>query len=96
MAEPKQQRGFGFDAATGKLMLGRWHISMPQSRPARIAIGGGLVCGGFLGFLPILGFWMVPLGVLVLSQDVPAARRMRRRFSVWWARRRNRGNSQAK
>ena len=93
MPEAKQQSRFGFDAATGKLRLGRWRIAMPQSRPARIAIGGGLVCGGILGFLPILGFWMVPLGVLVLSQDIAIARRLRRRFSVWWARRRNGGNS---
>jgi len=43
--------------------------------------------GGLVGFLPILGFWMVPLGLLVLSFDLPAARRLRRRITVWWGRR---------
>jgi hypothetical protein len=41
-----------------------------------------------LGFLPILGFWMLPLGFLVLSHDLPFARRLRRRLAVWWHRRR--------
>jgi hypothetical protein len=60
---------------------------MPRSRVGRILIGSALVIGGILGFLPILGFWMVPLGLLVLSQDLPFVRRKRRRLSVWWARR---------
>ncbi|MNY79069.1 hypothetical protein D3C86_2195510 [compost metagenome] len=52
-------------------------------------VGGLLIFGGFLGFLPVLGFWMVPLGLFILSHDIPAVRRRRRRFAVWWARRRN-------
>lgn len=61
---------------------------MPRSRVGRIIIGLLLVVGGVLGFLPILGFWMVPLGLLVLSQDLPFVRRQRRRLTVWWATRR--------
>ncbi|WP_170975924.1 hypothetical protein [Rhizobium sp. FY34] len=61
---------------------------MPRTRMGRIVIGSGLVGGGVLGFLPILGFWMVPLGLLVLSHDLAFVRRRRRRVSVWWARRR--------
>ncbi len=38
-------------------------------------------------FLPILGFWMIPLGLIVLSHDLPAVRRRRRRMTVWWSRR---------
>jgi purine-cytosine permease-like protein len=49
--------------------------------------GTALVGGGFLGFLPVLGFWMVPLGLIVLSHDLPAVRRRRRRMTVWWNRR---------
>jgi hypothetical protein len=48
-----------------------------------------LIFCGLLGFLPILGFWMLPLGFLVLSHDLPFARRLRRRLAVWWHRRRN-------
>lgn len=60
-------------------------------RWARLTAGGLLVAFGLLGFLPILGFWMVPLGLVVLSVDLPFARRLRRRFEVWWERRRRRG-----
>ncbi len=63
---------------------------MPRSRVGRIAIGWALVVCGTLGFLPILGFWMIPLGLLVLSQDLRVVRRGRRRLAVWWASRRNR------
>ena len=46
-----------------------------------------LIAGGLLGFLPVLGFWMIPLGFLVLSVDLPAVRRWRRQLTVWWHRR---------
>lgn len=80
---------FGIDHTTGHIVMGPTRIPLPKSRIARLLIGGLLVLGGCLGFLPILGFWMIPLGVLLLSHDLHIARRMRRRFSVWWHRRRN-------
>lgn len=52
----------------------------------RRAIGAVLIVGGVLGFLPILGFWMLPLGLLVLSDDIPWVRRRRRRIEVSWGR----------
>jgi hypothetical protein len=70
------------------LRFGSRRMPLPASRAARIALGGALIVGGLAGFLPILGFWMLPLGLLVLSVDLPAVRRGRRRLSVWWARRR--------
>lgn len=70
-------------------ILGRT-ISLPHSRPLRITIGSVLILLGFLGFLPVLGFWMIPLGLLVLSHDLAWARRHRRRLVVWWERRRQR------
>ena len=30
-----------------------------------------LIFGGVFSFLPILGIWMLPLGLALLSQDVP-------------------------
>ena len=62
-----------------------WHL--PQSKPIRIGIGLLLVAGGLIGFLPVLGFWMIPLGLLVLSIDLPIVRRWRRQLTVWWHRR---------
>ena len=65
-------------------------FSMPRSRGLRIGIGGGLIVFGTLGFLPVLGFWMIPLGLLVLSHEFAGVRRRRRRLVVWWEKRRQR------
>jgi hypothetical protein len=62
-----------------------WHL--PKSKPIRIGIGVLLIVGGIVGFLPVLGFWMIPLGLLVLSIDLPIVRRWRRQLTVWWHRR---------
>ncbi|MDZ5696821.1 hypothetical protein [Chelativorans sp. M5D2P16] len=62
-------------------------IPVPRSRIARLGIGGALAVLGIFGFLPVLGFWMVPVGLLILSYDVAAVRRFRRRIEVWWHRR---------
>jgi len=62
-------------------------IPIPRSRLARISTGSIFIVLGIFGFLPILGFWMVPVGLIILSYDVPAARRLRRRLEVWWHRR---------
>ena len=59
-------------------------------RWARLLSGSLLIVCGLLGFLPVLGFWMIPLGLIVLSVDVAAVRRRRRRLEVWWERRRRR------
>lgn len=75
------------DPQSGKLAFGSWQIPMPRSRIGRVGIGLTLIVGGALGFLPVLGFWMLPLGFLVLSHDLPIVRRKRRRIAVWWARR---------
>ncbi|WP_245355144.1 hypothetical protein [Rhizobium leguminosarum] len=86
---PQKRAGrFGIDHASGRLILGSFSIGMPRSRIARMTVGVALILCGFLGFLPILGFWMLPLGLLVLSHDLPVARRLRRRLAVWWHRRR--------
>ena len=66
------------------IRLGRYHMPVPRSPWVRISLGSGLCFGGFLGFLPILGFWMLPLGVVLLSYDVPVARRVKRWMMKWW------------
>ncbi len=55
---------------------------LPASRLARMTIGVLLIIGGVLGFLPILGFWMIPLGLMILSIDIPAVRKWRRKTTV--------------
>ena len=36
--------------------------------------------GGVFGFLPILGFWMLPLGAALVALDLPF---MRNRIDLW-------------
>ncbi|MGA8260228.1 MAG: PGPGW domain-containing protein [Arenicellales bacterium] len=43
-------------------------------KAARISIGLLLVVGGLFGFLPVLGFWMIPLGLVILAVDFRWAR----------------------
>ncbi len=76
-----------------KIRIGNNHVHLPRSRTVRIAIGLVLIAGGLAGFLPVLGFWMIPVGVLVLSVDLPLLRRWRRQAQVWWERRRRPRNN---
>lgn len=46
----------------------------------RSVVGAALMVGGVFGFLPILGFWMLPAGLAVASLDVPP---LRRRLEHW-------------
>ena len=41
---------------------------------ARSLLGIVLMVCGVFGFLPILGFWMFPLGIAFVALDVPLAR----------------------
>jgi hypothetical protein len=66
----------------------------PEAKWLRLPLGALLIVAGILGFLPVLGFWMVPLGALLLARDVPAVRRPTLRaidaVEGWWQRRRGR------
>lgn len=46
----------------------------------RSLIGLLFVIGGTLGFLPILGFWMLPAGLALIALDLPP---LRRRLLAW-------------
>jgi hypothetical protein len=45
-----------------------------RGTPVRWAVALLMILGGLLSFLPFLGIWMLPLGVLLLAVDVPALR----------------------
>ena len=62
-----------------------WHL--PKSKPIRIGLGILLIALGLLGFLPVLGFWMIPLGLLFLAQDVPFLQRPILQALTWLERR---------
>lgn len=67
-----------------RIRVGSKEFKLPKSQMARIIIGVLLIIGGILGFLPVLGFWMIPLGFLILSIDLPAVRRWRRHITLKW------------
>lgn len=87
MTAQNDKVSFGIDHRSGELVIGRLRLGMPRSRVLRIVIGCALIFGGLLGFLPVLGFWMIPLGLLVLSHDLAFVRRQRRKLAVWWEKR---------
>jgi len=62
------------------------HKNLPKNRVIRITIGVLFIIGGIFGWLPILGFWMIPIGLLFLSIDFAIARRWRRKIEIWWGR----------
>jgi hypothetical protein len=64
----------------------RW-LRAPGTIWLRIPLGLTLVFAGLLSFLPVLGIWMLPLGLLLLAQDLPFLRRPVRRALVWAERR---------
>jgi len=65
----------------------RW-LRRPASRWARIPAGVLLIIGGCLSILPFLGLWMLPLGLILLADDIPLLRRARGWALDWMARRR--------
>ena len=49
-----------------------------SERGGVVRMGAAVLCllGGLLSFLPLLGVWLLPLGLLLLAVDVPALRPM--------------------
>jgi hypothetical protein len=65
--------------------------------PVRFPLALLLIAGGLVSFLPVLGVWMLPLGLLLLAVDLPVlrapisaliirGRRKGRRLLVRWRR----------
>lgn len=82
-----------------QVKIGTYALRLPENRWARIGIGVCLVFLGLLGFLPVLGFWMIPAGFIVLATALPSVRRFNRRVAVavkgWWIGRKPRQRSSA-
>jgi hypothetical protein len=49
-------------------------------RGVRSVLGVLCMIGGVAGFLPILGFWMIPVGLALIALDIPP---LRRRLLAW-------------
>ena len=46
-------------------------LRVPERRWLRMAAALALILGGFLSILPIFGLWMLPLGLALMSDDIP-------------------------
>jgi hypothetical protein len=70
----------------------KFRFKQLKSHPrwVRIPLGILLLFGGLLGALPILGFWMIPLGLILLSVDFPWAKRALAHLKLAWRRIKNR------
>ena len=60
----------------------RW-IREPSMIVLRWVIAIFLVLGGVFSFLPVLGVWMLPLGLLLIAEDVPFLRDPLLRSFAW-------------
>lgn len=58
------------EAARRVILWGDAHIP----RGLRSIAGLLMICGGVVGFLPVLGFWMVPAGLALIALDIPPLR----------------------
>jgi hypothetical protein len=73
-------------------------LRRPASQVVRVPIGVLLIFGGIFSFLPVLGIWMLPLGLLLLALDIaflrtPVAGAIVRATRKWMTWRRNQRSS---
>lgn len=81
----------GAKSSLEALRSNRWFL-------VRLPLALILIAGGLVSFLPVLGIWMLPLGLLLLAVDLPflrgpisaflirgrrLVRRWRRRWRAW-------------
>lgn len=50
-------------------------VRKPSARWVRIPLALLCIAGGVLAILPVFGLWMLPLGIVLLVEDVPFLRR---------------------
>jgi hypothetical protein len=60
----------------------RW-LRSNRSKPVRIPLGILCIVAAFFWFLPVVGLEFLPIGLLLLSQDVPFLRRPAARLTLW-------------
>ena len=73
------------DPGQGSGEIGRiiGRLRGPRSRIVRIPVALFLIACGLLGFLPIVGFWMLPIGLVLLAEDLPFLRSPAQKMMAW-------------
>ena len=75
-------------------------LRKPQARVVRLPLGILFIVAGCLWFLPVVGLEFLPIGLLLIAQDVPFLRQPVGRMTLylldrwvrlrkWWSRRRH-------
>lgn len=60
----------------------RW-LRTPQSRWLRLPLGILCIVASFFWFLPVVGIEFLPIGLLLIAQDVPLLRGPAARLMLW-------------
>jgi hypothetical protein len=60
----------------------RW-LRSPASRKVRIPLAILCLIGGALWFLPVVGLELIPIGLLLIAQDVPFLKKPVARALLW-------------
>lgn len=47
-----------------------------ERKIARLLVGVLMILGGLFSFLPLLGLWMAPVGIILLAEDIAFFRRL--------------------
>ena len=58
-------------------------LRRPSARWVRLPAGLLLILGSLFSILPILGLWMLPLGLMLLAEDFKPLRRLTDRALIW-------------
>jgi hypothetical protein len=58
-------------------------LRSPRSRWVRIPLGALCIIGSLFWWLPVLGLELLPIGLLLLAQDVPFLCKPAARFTLW-------------
>lgn len=58
-------------------------VRAPEMKWVRVATGTALIAGGCMAFLPVLGIELLPIGFLLVAQDVPLLQEPAARLVLW-------------
>jgi hypothetical protein len=67
----------------GKVARVLRNLRHPQAKWIRMPVGILFVLGGIFSILPVLGLWMLPLGLLLMAYDIPLLRKPVGHFTIW-------------
>jgi hypothetical protein len=81
-------------------------IHRPEARSVRLPVGIVCIAASFFWFLPVIGIELLPIGLLLIAQDVPVLRRPVGRMTLfllnrwvrlrkWWKGRRSKSSGRA-